>query len=222
MMAVTSTFLETWKTLLPPGIKVSGGALVRDAPALTSRERASVGAITSERQREFQSGRACAKRALSLYGVLDIDLPVGSDRSPIWPAGFIGSITHVRKNSEGFCAAAVARSDHFLALGIDVEYGAGLAAGVWPTILATSELDQIRKLPINEREVEVIRRWCAKEAMAKAARRSIDPLAVETQNSNADRNLYSLTERSGRAQGWHARVACWGNLVLAGVAVPAQ
>ncbi len=200
MTSDVSTFLETWKSLLPSGIIVRAGALSTNVLPLTCLELASVGEISADRERELQ--------------------PVGSDRLPVWPAGFIGSITHTRRNSGGYCAAAVARSDEFLALGIDVEYAVGLDPAVWPTILTATELSQIRSLPANEREGEAIRRWCVKEAMVKAARSRLEPLAIETVKCEADGDRYVLTRKSGAPQRWHARTACWHGLVSAAVAVP--
>jgi 4'-phosphopantetheinyl transferase EntD len=222
MTEASTSLSQIWKNVLPFGVEVSAGALSLNSAQLTPPELASVDVLTSVREDELKSGRAYAKCALSRLGVFDEDLPMGSDRSPVWPVGFIGSITHVRKNSEGFCAAAVARLDQFLALGIDIEYAAGLAPWVWATILTTGELDQVRSLPANEREAEVIRRWCVKEALAKATRNPIDPLAMLTQQSPFDRDLYSFTVPSGGHHGWHARTASWNDLILAAVAIPAQ
>jgi 4'-phosphopantetheinyl transferase EntD len=220
MTGDVSSFLETWKSLLPSGIRVGAGALSSNVLPLTCSELASVGEISADRKRELQNGRSYAKHALAMFGVHDVDLPVGSDRLPVWPTGFIGSITHTRRNSEGFCAAAVARSDEFLALGIDVEYAVGLDPPVWPTILTVTELSQIRSLPANEREGEAIRRWCVKEAIVKATRRRLEPLVIETENCEADSARYALTQKSDGPERWHARTACWQGLVFAAVAVP--
>jgi 4'-phosphopantetheinyl transferase EntD len=218
MTANVSSSLETWKSLLPPGIQVCAGEFSTDVLPLTPRELASVGAIRADRRRELQNGRTRAKHALAMFNLHDVDLPVGSDHLPIWPAGFTGSITHVRKHSEGYCAAAVARLEEFLTLGIDVEYAVGLDPLDWPTVLTARELSDIRNLPANERESEAMRRWCVKEAMVKAARCPLEPLVIETEISEAGR--YGLTHKSGSPQGWHARTAHWGGLVFAAVAVP--
>ncbi len=214
------SFVEIWKSLLPPGIRVGAGPLSTDVLPLTRPELASVGGISAERKRELQSGRTYAKRALATFGIYDVDLPTGSDRLPVWPKGFIGSITHTRRNSEGFCAAAVARSDEFLVLGIDVEYAIGLDPLVWPTILTLTELDKIRSLPVDEREREAVRRWCVKEAMVKAIRSPLEPLLIETDICETNSDRYVFTHKSGGAQGWHARTAYWHGMVLAAVAVP--
>lgn len=70
----------------------------------------------STRQLEFTAGRTLARQLLTQFG---IDAPVlrHDDRSPIWPKGIVGSITHTR----GYCAVAVAKSNHVRGVGLDVE-----------------------------------------------------------------------------------------------------
>jgi hypothetical protein len=108
-----------------------------------------------------------------------VELPVGPDRLPAWPYGFVGSITHVQRTFAGQCAVAVARMSDVQAIGIDVEYDRGLHPRFWPTILTPNELAQISKIPIAEREPETIRRWCIKEAIAKAVIEPIEPDKIE-------------------------------------------
>lgn len=69
------------------------------------------------RRRDFTAGRVCARRALTRLGVWGVPIPVGSNRAPQWPAGITGSITH----TQGYCAAAAARTTEFLSIGIDAE-----------------------------------------------------------------------------------------------------
>ena len=71
----------------------------------------------SHRRAEFICGRLCAREALKRLGATYFDIPMGADRSPIWPSGFVGSITH----AEGMAFAAVARSVQAQSLGLDVE-----------------------------------------------------------------------------------------------------
>src|SRR5436190_15379026 len=87
-----SSLVETLRSLLPPGIEVCAGEFSTDALPLSPRELASVGALNVDRKHELQNGRTYAKHALAAFGIRDVELPVASDRSPIWPAGFIGSI----------------------------------------------------------------------------------------------------------------------------------
>jgi 4'-phosphopantetheinyl transferase EntD len=215
------SLLETWSQLLPSNIRVDAGDFSENIAPLTARELASAGTISPHRMQELQTGRAYAKHALSMMGVNDVELPIGSDRSPVWPAGFVGSITHARSHSREYCAAAVARSDEIRAIGIDAEYVTGLDPQVWPTILTVTELFQIRGLPANERESEVIHRWCIKEATAKAARELFEPSAIETEKRESEGDWFAFTPGLLGTRRWHARAAIANGLVLAAVVVPA-
>ena len=75
-----------------------------DLSTLASRLPTEIREAVAKRQREFLVGRYCAARALAHAGYLgDGWLPLGEDRLPVWPAGWIGSISHSR-----FGAVAVA------------------------------------------------------------------------------------------------------------------
>ncbi len=179
-------FRDAWQELLPPNILVCAGPFLADATPLTDRERRSAGAVDSERMRELESGRIYAKRALSLLGINNVELPVGPDRAPVWPRGILGSLTHVRDVRGGHCAAAVGRSTDFRAIGIDVEYDSGLAPEIWPKILTSLELQELLELPVVARASEVVSRWCVKEAAAKAAKLPFEPLEIGTERKGSD------------------------------------
>ncbi len=77
---------------------------------------------SAKRQCEFIAGRTCASQALkNLYRIPatagEIQIPIQSDRSPRWPTGVVGSISH----SEGWAMAVTGRSHSLAALGIDCE-----------------------------------------------------------------------------------------------------
>jgi 4'-phosphopantetheinyl transferase EntD len=85
-------------------------------------ERAAVARAVPARALEFATGRSCARAALARLGCSPVAIPVGAQREPVWPPGFVGSITHCR----GHCAAAVVRVDStgpgaIASLGLDVE-----------------------------------------------------------------------------------------------------
>jgi enterobactin synthetase component D len=72
---------------------------------------------TTKRAREFAAGRLCAARALRQAGSSQETVGVGFDRKPVWPEGFVGSITH----TTSVAWAAVAPTTHLRSLGIDSE-----------------------------------------------------------------------------------------------------
>jgi enterobactin synthetase component D len=70
-----------------------------------------------KRRRDFLAGRWCAKEALRRLGADFTYVAMAEDRTPIWPDGVVGSITHTRD----FAAAAVAWAADVAGLGIDSE-----------------------------------------------------------------------------------------------------
>ncbi|MEM7792797.1 MAG: 4'-phosphopantetheinyl transferase, partial [Verrucomicrobiota bacterium] len=58
--------------------------------------RAKAGAA---RQQEFIAGRKCARAALAELGQLHGPILANGKGAPVWPDGFVGSITHCK----GFC-----------------------------------------------------------------------------------------------------------------------
>lgn len=89
-------------------------------------EREALGRAVEKRRREFVTGRALARTALTRLGAPAAAIPSGSRGEPVWPAGIVGSITHCA----GYRACAVARSSSAIALGIDAEPNLPLPPGV--------------------------------------------------------------------------------------------
>ena len=99
---------------LPEGCAAAAGP-VGDHPLLPEEAPAIAGAIP-KRRRQFVSGRHFAR--LALRKLADVAPPIPRDERgrPIWPPGFIGSISH----SEILAAAAVSKGS-LRGIGIDVE-----------------------------------------------------------------------------------------------------
>jgi enterobactin synthetase component D len=90
-------------------------------------------------------GRHAAACALEGFGCKEV-VGRNPDRSPAWPAGFIGSISH----GAGLVVAAVAQTQTHTGLGIDVEklVTAQVYEEVVSRILSTTECKLLaRKLP---------------------------------------------------------------------------
>jgi len=71
----------------------------------------------AKRQAEYLAGRVCARAALQRLDGRDYVPGTHEDRSPIWPAGIHGSITH----GKGWAAAVVAADGSARGLGLDQE-----------------------------------------------------------------------------------------------------
>jgi 4'-phosphopantetheinyl transferase EntD len=171
--------LTTLREMLPGCMCVAAGPAM--VSHLTKRERESLGRVRESRRREFESGRLYAKSALAMLGIADAELPIGPTFAPQWPEGIVGSITHVADDRFGgfFAAAAVARTETILAVGIDVELEESLDPRTWPIVLTKHELTRILQLPAETRRAEATFLWCAKEATFKALQQGIAPFKID-------------------------------------------
>jgi 4'-phosphopantetheinyl transferase EntD len=87
------------------------------------------------RRREFRTVRGCARLALAQLGIPRPALLPGERGAPSWPRGVVGSMTHCA----GYRAAAVARVEDVVMLGVDAEPNAALPDDVLEAITTTRE-----------------------------------------------------------------------------------
>jgi enterobactin synthetase component D len=98
-----------------------------------------------KRKAEFVAGRHCARLALTRAaegrGGPFAPPPIGSERAPVWPGGFVGSITH----THGYVAAAAARAEGVRSLGLDSErlMSAETAESVGSMVTIEGEIDEL-------------------------------------------------------------------------------
>jgi 4'-phosphopantetheinyl transferase EntD len=112
------TVLPELQLILEPGVCGFDSAIPADAARLHAVERLAVKSSSGTRLAEFAAGRHCAHQVLMQLGIRETAVPVGYDRSPVWPATIVGSISHSRA-----CAVAIAAhaTEDLLSLGVDVE-----------------------------------------------------------------------------------------------------
>ncbi|MEE2778693.1 MAG: 4'-phosphopantetheinyl transferase superfamily protein [Acidobacteriota bacterium] len=106
---------------------------------LSCAELAIVGKAVGKRQREFAAGRVAAKAALARLGAPALPLLAGANRDPLWPLGFVGSISHCAS----LACAAVSKSDRYRSLGCDVEGDEPLSVGVAQRVCSERERDRM-------------------------------------------------------------------------------
>lgn len=142
-LMATPTRSARFIPLLPDGV-IACESRVADSDTLLPEEAELVATAVNARQSEFAAGRACARSALTDMGVGDPE-PIIPDehRAPIWPSGFVGSITHCT----GLAAAAVARADTWLGIGIDAEPAEPLPQEVVDLVLDSTEQFALTNLP---------------------------------------------------------------------------
>ncbi|HWC27401.1 MAG TPA: 4'-phosphopantetheinyl transferase superfamily protein [Solirubrobacteraceae bacterium] len=129
---------------------------------LFAEEVRSLGFAVPRRRREFQTGRACARRALARLGLPAAAVATGARGEPLWPASVVGSITHC----DGYRACAAAHARDVRALGIDAEVDAPLPAGVLDAVASAGERGALAALPPLRCWDRVL--FSAKEALFKA------------------------------------------------------
>ena len=121
-------------------------------------------AAVESRRREFAAGRACAAEAIKALGLPVQPIGTAPDRSPVWPEGVVGSISH----SRSIAGATVAlRSSGIRAIGLDIEELLPLDEELYPEICVEEERAWLATHPSSERGLLAKAIFCAKEAAYK-------------------------------------------------------
>ncbi len=109
---------------------------------VSAAEEALVERAVDKRKREFRAGRNAAH---SLFRQVGADCPAllkGVQREPAWPAGWTGSISH----TTGICMVALASTDRYASLGLDVEQASPLNPELVDLICRKEEQVRLRDL----------------------------------------------------------------------------
>ncbi len=135
-----------------------------DLSELTEGEAALMAKAVDKRRREYTAGRVLARRAAAQLGLGPIEVLPREDRSPAWPEGVVGSITHTR----GHVAVALARSETVRGLGLDVEQAEPLKHRLWDMICTGEDRAMLARYsePERSRLAKIV--FSAKEAAYKA------------------------------------------------------
>jgi len=131
--------------------------------ALFPSELSVVERAVDKRRAEFATARVLARKALALLGVPAASLEPRPDRSPRWPPGTVGTITH----TSGFCVVAVARSTQLESIGVDVERPGPLSHELFPLICTVEERSWLHTQPELARGSLAKLVFSAKEAFYK-------------------------------------------------------
>jgi 4'-phosphopantetheinyl transferase EntD len=186
-------------------------AVAQAAPALVDdrlypEELAHVARAVERRRAQFGTARVCARRALAELGFAPCSLVPHADRSPRWPEGAVGSISH----TDDDCAVVVARSSDVSSLGLDIERltGAG-AIELEPLVCTTAERRGLARWPAEERARMLLAVFSAKEAFYKCqyprTRRFLDFLDAEVHFDFGSQTFAVSLVREGDADADWAR-----------------
>ncbi len=125
------------------------------------------GAVAS-RVREFAARRACARLAMAALGVKSgaelAPIGVAADRTPEWPTGFGGSITH---SGTHWAAAVFRRGQGILSIGIDLEPAEPLDSDLLPEVCRAEEAAWLMRQSASHRLLLARAIFSAKESAYK-------------------------------------------------------
>jgi 4'-phosphopantetheinyl transferase EntD len=130
---------------------------------LLPEEAAACESFRIKRLEEFAAGRLCARGALGQFGLGCFPVCRNPDRTPQWPDGFVGSITH----TVGYCGAVAGTRDRFAGLGIDAEIVARVTPDVWSQALTEDDKEHVLCMASAERDRTAAVIFSAKEAFYK-------------------------------------------------------
>ena len=148
------------------------------------------------RQAEYFYGRLAASAALKSLGSANGHIGVGKGREPVWPEGFVGSISHVL----GLAAAVAGDRNNHVALGLDLErtaQGPALSA-LRAVALSEPELETLRSVggALSQQELVTLS-FSAKESLFKGAYPTVqtffDFSAAQIQAIELDRGVVVLS-----------------------------
>ncbi len=207
------------ETLFPAGVVVvEARGTLWDAPLLPEEEGCVEGAI-ERRRRQFAAGRACAREALARLGLPPAPLLREADRSPRWPEGVVGSISHCDTR----CAAAVARGGDFAGIGLDIERRGRLRDHLLPRVATPRERARLAA-PGASQDLPTLL-FSAKESVYKCLARRL-PRTLGWHDVEIDfgpgprlgvRLLFEAAPLPTRLEG---RFTLTGDTVATGVALP--
>jgi enterobactin synthetase component D len=148
---------------------------------------------TAKRHCEFIAGRYCASQAIKNLGQppnsnSETQILIQPDRSPLWPKGIVGSISHSRNQA----IAVVGNADSYLGLGIDCE---SLLTDAAAREIADLVLQPLERELLLNRHVElgflVTLAFSAKESLFKALSSSVSNI-----NSFHDFVIHNISDEN--------------------------
>ncbi|MAT83607.1 MAG: 4'-phosphopantetheinyl transferase [Gammaproteobacteria bacterium] len=154
-------------SMLPrwPHVSLVAGTIDDHADALYPEEAAAIARARAPRIREFATGRFLARRAMAELGLSAGPILKAEDRSPVWPEGVIGSLTH----AADLAIAAVSRPDALAGVGIDLEQHDRVTEPLFRKLFTGAECASLalwERSPDRDRAAALM--FSAKEAAYKA------------------------------------------------------
>jgi 4'-phosphopantetheinyl transferase EntD len=149
--------------LFPSVCGVACQVFAHPLPVLPEAEALAIATAAEPRRIDFTLGRVAAREALQKIGCPPTEIPVGTDRAPIWPAGITGSIAH----TTNVAVAVVARVEQVLAIGVDIEQSSTVTEDLWPKLFLREEKAFLRSINKASRACFATAIFSVKEAFYK-------------------------------------------------------
>ncbi len=195
----------TLNALLPdlagPDLAIAWAALEALPGNADPLELEDIASAAPPRRREFVAGRLIARMLSDQLGLPPAPLRRADDRSPVWPADRVGSLSHC----DTLCAAAIGTSHAIRSVGIDIETVGRVEPKLWPTLFTEREAGYFRSLPPERVTLETTLFFSAKESFYKCQY----PLTQswvgfqDVEVARTDEQLLAITPTSGTPQPWH-------------------
>jgi 4'-phosphopantetheinyl transferase EntD len=192
--------------MLPAGVVASAGAIGDAVAPLEVAEVPSTARMSPRRLQEFSAGRAHARAALRQLGLREPAVAVGPDRSPRWPAGFVGSISH----AVDLALAVAAPSSTLRAIGVDLEPAVPLDQELVRRVCRPEELRLLGTSAASLKRAKLI--FSAKESVYKC----LAPLTGTFLEFEDVEILFATGEPCFRARGHGPAAALLGPSTLTG------
>jgi 4'-phosphopantetheinyl transferase EntD len=176
--------------LAPPGVAMGYRVIApQDEDSLLPEELVSFQKSVRQVRRQSGAARNVARSLLEGLGFSRAALPRSVSGSPIWPLGIVGSLSH----DETVAVAAIARTEHYSALGIDIEPAVPLPPDLARLVATPKECG---RYPVSVTESRIL--FVIKESIYKALN-PIDGLFLDFQDIEIDLNAKRGQTRHGRS-----------------------
>ena len=195
----------TLNALLPdlagPDLAIAWAALEALPGNADPLELEDIASAALPRRREFVAGRLIARMLSDQLGLPPAPVRRADDRSPVWPADRVGSLSHC----DTLCAAAIGTSHAIRSVGIDIETIGRVEPKLWPTLFTEREAGYFRSLPPERVALETTLFFSAKESFYKCQY----PLTQswvgfqDVEVARTGEQLLAITPTSGTPQPWH-------------------
>jgi 4'-phosphopantetheinyl transferase EntD len=175
--------------LAPPNVAIGHRLIApQDDGALLPEELPAFQNSVPKVRRQSGAARIAARCILGGLGFRGAALPRSLSGAPIWPSGIVGSLSH----DETVAIAAIARMEHYTALGVDIEPAVPLPPDLAGMVATAKER---RRYPASVIESRIL--FVIKESIYKALN-PIDGVFLDFKDVEVDLDTKRGQTRYGR------------------------